>query len=123
MEQDTSIVAKLVLVDSNNHVLFLKRTNYTEKHKGEWDLPGGHIKNGEDLTDGLKREVEEETGLRVSRVRLFTRQGNLYFYEGVYEKGNIILSNEHSEYKFVDPLSIENPSKFEKISQEVIKDA
>ena len=122
-EEDTSTVAKVVLVDENNHVLFLKRTDYTDKFKGEWDLPGGHIKSGESLMDGLIREVEEETGLTIRRARLFTKQGNLHFFESKYEKGNIILSNEHSEHKFIDPLTIQNPSKFEKIAQEVVKNA
>ena len=46
---------------------------------------------------------------------------NLHFFEGVYEQGKIILSNEHSEHKFIDPLSIENPSKFEKVAIEVVE--
>ena len=60
--EDSSEVAKIVLVDSQGRVLFLKRSNYLEKFAGEWDLPGGHIKEGEKLLEGLFREVEEETG-------------------------------------------------------------
>ena len=84
-------------------------------------MPGGHVHVGEELIDGLFREVEEETGLVIKRARLFKKMENLYFFEGVYEKGNIVLSNEHSEHVFIDPLSIENPSKFEKVAIEVVQ--
>jgi len=120
--QDSSKVAKIVLVDSNKKVLFLKRTNYMKKFAGEWDLPGGHVHIGESLKDGLVREVEEETGLSIKRCRLYTRLDNLYFFEGVYEQGSIVLSNEHSEYEFRDVSELENPSKFEKIAQMVVSD-
>jgi len=46
----------------------------------------------------------------------------LYFFEGVYEQGSIVLSNEHSEYEFRDVSELENPSKFEKIAQMVVSD-
>ena len=119
--QDSSVVAKIVLVDSENKVLFLKRTDYVNKFKGEWDLPGGHVHVGEELFDGLQREVEEETGLEIFRATLFTKLDNLHFFKGKYEEGNIILSNEHSEFAFRDPFDVDAPTKFEKIAQMVIK--
>ena len=44
--------------------------------KGYWSLPGGLIETGERVEDALRREVFEETGLRVKPLRLF----------GVYER-------------------------------------
>jgi ADP-ribose pyrophosphatase YjhB (NUDIX family) len=32
---------------------------------GEWSIPGGMLELGETLRDGVAREIEEETGLRV----------------------------------------------------------
>ncbi len=34
-----------------------------QEENGEWELPGGRIRKGEDLIDCLKRECIEETGL------------------------------------------------------------
>ncbi len=121
--EDSSEVAKIVLVDSQGRVLFLKRSNYLEKFAGEWDLPGGHLKVGEDLMAGLQREVEEETSLNILRARLHTKIDNVSFFEGIYEKGSIVLSNEHDDYRFIDPFEFENPDKFQKIAQEVVNNA
>lgn len=39
--------------------------------KGYWSLPGGALELGERLTDGVRREVLEETGLTVQPLELF----------------------------------------------------
>ena len=119
-EEDSSEVVKLILVNSERKVLFLKRSNYVNKFAGEWDLPGGHLKIGEALMDGLQREVEEETSLKVLRVRLFTKIDNISFFESVYEQGSIVLSNEHTDHKFINPFEFKNPDKFQKIAQKVV---
>jgi len=33
--------------------------------KGEWSIPGGTLELGETLQEGVRRELQEETGLRV----------------------------------------------------------
>lgn len=33
--------------------------------KGQWSIPGGTLELGETVTEGVKRELEEETGLRI----------------------------------------------------------
>lgn len=37
-----------------------------EPHKGELDVPGGFLLNGEHPVDGLKREIEEELGIGIA---------------------------------------------------------
>ena len=118
---DTSQVVKIILLNKDNHVLFLKRSNYMDKYAGEMDLPGGHVKEDETLLDGLKREVEEETGLEIFRATLHTKKENIAYFRSIYEQGDIILSNEHTDHQFVDVMKIKNPSKFEKIAIEVVK--
>ncbi|MET9697122.1 NUDIX domain-containing protein [Streptomyces sp. NPDC006529] len=36
-----------------------------------WDIVGGHVEAGESVLEALGREVEEETGWRLTRVRRF----------------------------------------------------
>ena len=48
--------------------LIIKRAH--EPRRGEWSIPGGTVEVGERLTDAVRRELREETGLevRVGRV-------------------------------------------------------
>jgi ADP-ribose pyrophosphatase YjhB (NUDIX family) len=52
-----------VVVDDRGRILLVKRG--TEPMKGHWSLPGGLLELGESLTEGVKREIFEETGLFV----------------------------------------------------------
>lgn len=48
----------------NNEVVLVKRKN-TSFMDGFYDLPSGHIEEGEDIKDAAARELKEETGLEV----------------------------------------------------------
>lgn len=40
-------------------------------YKGWWDLPGGFVHRGEAPQEAIKREVEEETGLKITIKKFF----------------------------------------------------
>ena len=58
--EDTMNVSKVVAVTLDNKVLLLKRTD-----TGEFDLPGGHGKDGETAAYTAIRETQEETELEL----------------------------------------------------------
>lgn len=51
-------------LDAALEVLLIQRK--AAPHRGAWALPGGFIEIKEDLEDAVRRELKEETGLRVS---------------------------------------------------------
>jgi len=57
------VVGVGAVVVRGGRALIVKRGH--EPRKGEWSLPGGVVELGEPLTDALRREVLEETGLAV----------------------------------------------------------
>jgi ADP-ribose pyrophosphatase YjhB (NUDIX family) len=58
-----------------------------------WEIPGGQVEARETLTDALKREVKEETGIdiEVGKLRaVFSNIGNLVQPDGVSPIGSIV---------------------------------
>ena len=82
--------------------------------KGHWDLPKGHLELGETNEEAALRELEEETGLEIaitpgfeeSFSYIFIEDGQMIdktvsFFVGQAEKDNVILSDEHIDYKWL----------------------
>lgn len=53
-----------LITDESGRILLILRRN--EPSAGHWSLPGGRVEPGESLERAVIREVEEETGLRVT---------------------------------------------------------
>ncbi|MDT0690078.1 NUDIX hydrolase [Salegentibacter sp. F188] len=71
-------VDSVVLSNTNNKfkALLIKRKN--DPFKNQWALPGGFIEEGEDLEEAAKRELLEETGLKIEsmeQIRAFGKPG------------------------------------------------
>ena len=70
------IAAAGVVLNDQNEVLLVN----TPRHG--WVLPGGIVEVGENVIDGVKREVMEETGVAVEVGELFCVSSNTETYPG-----------------------------------------
>lgn len=107
---------KAVIENEKGEMLLLQRNPKT-RDKANWDLAGGLIEDGESETIALLREVTEE--LSVS-VEIFKKGGAWSFFRPKDKKvvdvqnyhcriisGDIVLSDEHVDYKWVDKKDVE----------------
>ncbi len=120
---------RAVLYDPHQKKYLLVKENTLKIEKGAWQFAGGRVDADENLEESFAREVAEELGDVTYRVigplsgvcvpyhdELY---GVIMSYLVMYESGEIVLSNEHSECKWV---SAEDILKNKKIDQWV-KDA
>ena len=74
MEYRNPALAVDAAVRRGDQVLLIQRGN--EPWKGAWALPGGFVDYGEDPTDAVLRELQEETGLNGRIIRLLDAKGD-----------------------------------------------
>lgn len=68
-ERRTVIPAVLVVVQDKDSILLHRRMG-TGFRDGEYDVPSGHIEEGETAPEAAARELEEESGLRTTASEL-----------------------------------------------------
>ncbi|KKI91467.1 hypothetical protein WQ54_14430 [Bacillus sp. SA1-12] len=96
-EKVIMIVSGAFVFDKENRVLMQKRSD-----NGQWGFPGGFMDLGESVQDTARREVYEETGLKLEELELFgIYSGPQYdktFSNGdqVLHSGELVESNEES---------------------------
>jgi 8-oxo-dGTP pyrophosphatase MutT (NUDIX family) len=112
LEQEVPIklfqVGQKAFIDRDGELLVVFRQN------GWMDYPGGRINEGEtDLVASLKREVREETTLEVDVdepfVTWLSLGGAVYLvgYRCRHVSGEVVLSDEHKEYRWVNRADYE----------------
>jgi len=60
------IIARCAIIDSNKKILITKRNRNKKNHPSLWEIPGGHILEGETSKEGMEREIYEEIGLDIT---------------------------------------------------------
>ncbi len=56
--------------DGIEKLFWAKRADTKKFLPGVYELPGGHIDFGEDIVEGLRREIKEEFGLDERRTKI-----------------------------------------------------
>ena len=70
--------ARVVLLDRNRQIFLVKGSDPMRPEKGTWwEIPGGGIERGESSADAAKRELYEETGIKVKNVQKIFKQTKL----------------------------------------------
>lgn len=112
------LVNRAVVFD-DDRLLLLQRSRDDSYNPGLWEFPGGKVDAGEELVEGLKREVFEETGLEIELSSTSTHveseliqggkySGRLYvalFHSARRLSGELSISNEHEAYTWLDTNS------------------
>ena len=119
------ISIKAIIID-DNRVLCLKN------ERNEWDFAGGKINFNEDVEECLKREVKEETNLKINNLNIL-KPLNLNFNDVsvfvlLYKAeischSPILISHEHSEYNFFLKSEIMNlniPQAYKNLIEDLI---
>lgn len=94
---DHPLIGVGALIQAGDEIVVVRREH--EPAKGLWSIPGGLLELGERLSDGVKREVLEETGLDVEIDRLLDALDNIVYDE----KGKILY-----HYVLIDYLCRSN---------------
>lgn len=116
-----SVLIPLVWHDDEWHLLYTRRTDLVESHKGQVSFPGGACDEGETTPEQTAlREAEEEIGIDPKDVRVLGRLANLititYFrvtpVVGVVKWPTVFRVGEHEVARvFTIPLGwLANPS-------------
>jgi len=103
-------VAKILLQNSGGQFLVVKNVESYDEMGAKWELPGGNMENGEHREKSVKRDVLEETELKVENLQDVVRVEveaencvNCYIMYSRDFTGEAEPSDEHIQYRWVRP--------------------
>lgn len=115
------VATKAFIVHEGKVLIIRESGTYTDgTNSGKYDVVGGRVKPGEKFDESLKREVMEETGLivtvekpvHVGEWRPVVREEQWQiigiFFVCRAASSEVILSQDHAEYQWIDPKEYMN---------------
>lgn len=106
-------LGSVVYAERHGKILLLKRASGAG-FGGQWFMPGGAVDAGESPDEAAIRELREESGLEVTGelelvgayfAFLYGRDILLLSYRAEVT-GEVVISHEHTEAQWVDPLDM-----------------
>ena len=61
------IGVQAIIINSNKEILISQRSEFKEKLPLKWECNGGALLSGEDIIEGLIREIYEELGIKLQK--------------------------------------------------------
>jgi len=111
-----------ILRRDDGKILVLKQNDW-------WLLPGGRLENDESSEEGFLREIEEETGIKDCIIKNILNVGisdsgrtYLVIFLCTTAEEDVRLSDEHSEYKWIELEEIEDYMNFQFNTKMLFKD-
>lgn len=103
-KHDLFEVSQYIVVMNEGKILMLQASDLT-RISGKWSFPGGHIDYGETVDESLKREVKEEANIDIEIISPIKtdviKDTYTTIFAAKYVSGEIKLSEEHSDYRWV----------------------
>lgn len=115
------VIARSVII-KDNKILILKRAGRENHGANQWEFPGGKLDSQEDFFSALKREIHEETNLKIELLDNMMHVDSEIFSEGKYKdyiyielcaisraiSDDIKISHEHSDFKWIKIEEVHN---------------
>jgi 8-oxo-dGTP diphosphatase len=107
------LAAGIILINSARQILLILRDDIPSiPFPNHWDLPGGHVQEGESPEACVRREMLEEMDLELGEIRLFKEYDREDLHESIYwKKVDLIPSNirlhegQKAEYFTLEKIS------------------
>ena len=115
-----------VYAERDGKILLLKRAGGAGT--GLWFLPGGAMERGETPEDAARRELEEEAGLVPTGplvpigcyfMHVYNTDSYQFTYAAPCDEGEVVLSDEHSAFRWADPQRYREQSFTDELIEQV----
>ena len=126
-----TVVVTAAILRRGSEILLCHRHPERDHYPDVWDLPGGHVEDGESLPETLARELHEELGIRID-----TREDEPWrvFREGDVELSVFLIDHwsgelqnrareEHDEIQWVDPTQLDDLQLAHPIYESLLSEA
>jgi cob(I)alamin adenosyltransferase len=128
--QKKYVANKGIVVNSKGQILLVRDAGKGDHAgaEGKWDFPGGRMDQGETPHEGLLRELDEEVGIKPNQVKIgdIVHHGlwgvggdkinepivGLFHLVHLKEEIDVQLSEEHTEFSWIDPRNNLDDPKF-----------